>query len=223
MTVIDQPLSVASQTDEGEQHFIFEDADWSFYLKVSENLGDRRVFATYYKGRLEVVTVPYLHGLVVSLLSQLVWILAEETDTPITPSGMLTLRRKDLKAGVEPDSSFYIAHRSAVKTKKEIDLSVDPAPDLAIEVEITRRLAARQAIYREIGVPEVWLYKEGEVIVLRRRGSQYKQVEQSPTFPQISPREMAEFVARGLEDDTAWTKFVRRRVREIIAAHPRKG
>jgi Uma2 family endonuclease len=223
MTVADHPTPTPGQTHEGGQHFTFEDVDWEFYTQIGQRLADRRVFTTYYKGRLEIVTVSYLHDRVVALLSQLVWILAEESGAPLIPSGMTTLKRKDLEAGIEPDSSFYTAHGSAVREKTEIDLSVDPPPDLAIEVQITRRLGARQTIYRDIGVPEVWQFGNGVLAVLCRRGGEYERVDRSPTFPQLSPREISSFIAAGLrQDGVEWAKSVRRRVREVIDGGPAK-
>ena len=45
-----------------------------------------------------------------------------------------------------------------MRGKKELDLAVDPPPDLAIEVDISRSSLNKLSIYADIGVPEVWLY-----------------------------------------------------------------
>jgi hypothetical protein len=61
MTVLEQPLQQTNTGAEGARRFIFDGADWNFYDSVGRNLRERRVFATYYKGRLEVATVSFLH------------------------------------------------------------------------------------------------------------------------------------------------------------------
>jgi Uma2 family endonuclease len=42
-------------------------------------------------------------------------------------------------------------------------LSVDPPPDLAVEIEITTSSIDKLDIYASLGVPEVWLY-DGTVL-----------------------------------------------------------
>jgi Uma2 family endonuclease len=223
MTVIDQPIPVAVEPDEVGQRFQFADVDWQFYKQVSKQLDERHVFATYYKGSLEIVTVSLLHDRIVGLISLLVRMIAEETDTPLVGAGMTTLVRADLKEAVEPDSSFYLAHASKMRKKKQIRLPADPPPDLAIEVEVTRRLAARRQIFRDIGVPEIWVYRDGQIRVLVRAGNKYDEMDRSPTFPQIAPKQIAAFVLEGISaDETSWAKSVRRRVHETISSSQQK-
>jgi Uma2 family endonuclease len=219
MTVIEPPLQQINSEGEGVQRFIFNDADWNFYESVGRNLGERHVFATYYKGRLEVVTVSLLHERITDLLVIMVRVLAEETSLPLGGAGMTTLKRMDLDAGVEPDSSFYTTHELQMRGKSELDLEKDPPPDLAIEVEVTRRLGARKSIYRDLGVPEVWVYSSaGGLNFMVKQGESYGQVDRSPTFPMISPQEIAKFVSEWVgQDQTAFTKAFRRRVQEILS------
>ena len=108
-----------------------------------------------------------------------------------------------------------------MRDKKVIDLAVDPPPDLAIEVEVSRRLGERQSIYLELGVPEVWRYTNGTIVVLlKREGGDYQPADRSPTFPQLSPQELAGFVAAGLgQDESLWIKAFRRRVQEVLRSH----
>jgi Uma2 family endonuclease len=117
---------------------------------------------------------------------------------------------------VEADESFYTANAHRMNNKQDIDLDADPPPDLAIEVEITRRLGERRLIYRDMGVPELWRYTTGGLVILVRRGDDYEEVGRSPTFPQLSPQELSGFVTAGLaSDETAWIKSFRQRVRQV--------
>ena len=131
---------------------------------------------------------------------------------------MATLRRIDLDDGVEPDSSFYIAHEREMRVKRILDLTVDPPPDLAIEVEVTRRLGARKTIYRELGVPgSLGLQYER----LGRPGQTRSGVCRGRSEPDVSAAlslEITNHVTAGLtQDDTTFAKAFRRRVQEVIA------
>ena len=137
---------------------MFNDVDWAFYKQVNDRVQSRRTFVTYYKGRLEVVTTSLLHESISKLLSIMVWVLAEELDVGMMSSGRTTLRREDLDSGTEPDDSFYIINEPIMRGRKEINLPADPPPDLAIEVEVTRRLGERRSVYQDLNVPEIWIF-----------------------------------------------------------------
>ena len=217
MTVADRPSTSPEPEMHGGQRFVFEQADWLLYEHIGRTLQDQHVFVTYYKGRLEVVTVSYLHERIIALIVMLIRVLAEETETPLASAGMTTLRRKDLAEAIEPDASFYTVNESRMRGKKEIDLSVDPPPDLAVEVEATSRLGARKSIYRDLGVAEVWQYGAGGLTILSKRGDHYEAAERSPTFPQISPQEIFQIVTSGLDkDETKLAKSFRQRVRDLV-------
>ncbi len=163
MTAVAEPIAAQAPAPmcplpaeaDGPQRFVFTDVDWAFYQEVGRRLAGRRVFITYRRGKLEVVTTSFLHEMISALLSEIVRTLAEETDTPLMPAGRTTLAREDLDAGAEPDVSFYVANQPRMRGRDEINLPADPPPDLAIEVEVTRRLGERRTIYQELGVPEV--------------------------------------------------------------------
>jgi Uma2 family endonuclease len=221
MTVIDQPTLPKGTDADGPQRFVFNDVDWAFYESVGEKLADRRVFITYFKGKLEVVTVSLLHERITALLAMMIRIMAEETSLPLGSAGMTTLKRMDLDEGVEPDRSFYTKHERQMRGKSELDLTVDPPPDLAIEVEITRRLGSRKSIYQEMGVPEIWVCSLGGLSVSTKGKDGYVSADRSPTFPILTTDEMHTIVKSGLnEDETAFAKAFRERIRQAIAAKP---
>src|SRR5260370_1019552 len=51
--------------------------------------------------------------------------------------GLTTFKREDLGRGFEPDSCFYLRNAERMRGKTRIDLTLDPPPDLVIEIEIT--------------------------------------------------------------------------------------
>ena len=180
MTVIDQPLLANESATEAPQRFIFDDVDWAFYENVGDKLADRHVFATYFKGRLEIVTVSFLHERMTALLVIMIRVMAEEMSLALLSAGMTTLKRVDLDEGVEPDSSFYTKHAERMRGKKVLDLAVDPPPDLAVEIEVTRRLGSRQSIYQDMGVPgDLALFHQAVVCIDPKRQQLHRGRSQS--------------------------------------------
>jgi Uma2 family endonuclease len=217
MTVADTPIIATDLGSDASQRFVFSDVDWAFYETVGEKLANCRVFITYYQGKLEIVTVSLLHETISQLLVIIIRIMAEETSTPIKGAGMTTLKRMDLGYGVEPDSSFYTIHELQMRGKTQLDLAIDPPPDLAIEVEVTHRLGARKNIYRDLGVPEVWVYSSTGLSILVKRDGGYVAVDRSPTFAILAPQEITQLITTGVrQDETNFTKICRHRVQEII-------
>ncbi|MEZ6074210.1 MAG: Uma2 family endonuclease [Pirellulaceae bacterium] len=70
----------------------------------------------------------------------------------------MTFQRDDLEKGFEPDECWWIAHEEQVRRKTEFDFKIDPAPDLAVEIEMSRSLVNRISIYAAIGVAEIWRF-----------------------------------------------------------------
>jgi len=84
------------------------------------------------------------------------------------------------QAGVEPDTCFYIANYQAILGKERIDLSIDPPPDLAIEVDLTS-LTNLEA-YKPIAIPELWIYNSGILKIYLFVDKNYQESSQSLLF-----------------------------------------
>jgi Uma2 family endonuclease len=220
------PTNRSTATDlDGPQRFVISNVDWAFYEEVCRQLEGRHAFVTFYKGRLEVAPTSMLHELLSNLLSIMVGVLAEELDVEIVGAGRATLRRPDLKEGVEPDVSFYIGNQSRLVGRDEINLSIDPPPDLAIEIEVTRRLGTRRSIYQDMGVPEIWVYNEsdGLNVLWRQSDGAYAPIPLSASFPPLTPADMTTALRAGqTQGQTTFTKAFRQRVRDAIATRSRQ-
>lgn len=137
---------------------------------------------------------------------------------PIDGCGSTTLRRGDVRKGLEPDEAFYIRNEARVRGKFEMDLDVDPPPDLAIEIDITSSSVDREGIYAAIGVPELWWF-DGETLRLFRLGDggAYEPTATSPSFPFLPIDEFAAFIdLRPGEDQTSWSNRFRDWVGERV-------
>ena len=113
-------------------------------------------------------------------------------------------RRKDLR-GLEPDQCYWIAHEAQIRNKDQIDFRVDPAPDLVVEIDISRSSVDRMAIYGIMGVPEVWRYhKQRHAFLALQPDSSYVEVPQSLSLPPLASADLPPFLAmRGTADVNA--------------------
>jgi Uma2 family endonuclease len=75
----------------------------------------------------------------------------------VYPVGSMTCKREDLQKAFEADAAYYVG-RGPDLEDRDVDLAVDPPPDLIIEVEVTHPALPRFPIYEAFGVPEVWRY-----------------------------------------------------------------
>ena len=101
--------------------------------------------------------------------------------------------------GIEADKSYYIAQRAggARHREDEIDLTVYPPPDLMVEAVATHEPKKSLVICRELGVPEVWVYRVRrrslEFLHLDAQG-QYQAGPASRAFPFLTPADVLPWV-----------------------------
>ena len=110
----------------------------------------------------------------------------------------MTFQRSDVERGLEPDECFWVASELLVREKEELDFTVDPPPDLAIEIDVSPSRLDRPAIYATLQVPELWIFDGEEVRVelLNRQGA-YLPSATSVCFPFLPVHELASFIALG--------------------------
>jgi Uma2 family endonuclease len=163
---------------------------------------------------LEIMVVSAAHEKPNRTLAALVEIVAEETGRDFRRTGSTTFRRKDLAKGFQPDSCYYLDHVDLVRGKDDLDVTIDPPPDLVIEVDITRSSLDRFRILGAIGVPEVWRYDGQRVTMYRLEGARHAEVEASVALPPLTAAQATTFLkASSREKATAWLRQVREWVR----------
>jgi Uma2 family endonuclease len=127
------------------------------------------------------------HGNRVDTLTDLVKVLLRHQGQDWQSFDPITLKRVE-QTGVEPDACFYIRNREAILGKERIDLATDPPPDLAIEVDLTSATTAED--YEAIAIPELWIYRRGELRIYIFNGQQYQESAESPTFVGINVKQV---------------------------------
>ncbi|AFY36040.1 Uma2 family endonuclease [Calothrix sp. PCC 7507] len=134
---------------------LIKDISWSAYKNILAELGENRnARVSYSQGVLEIMAPLPEHEVSKVIIGDFVKALLEELNMEFWSLGSTTFDQEKMAAGVEPDDCFYIQNEAAVRGKDRIDLTVDPPPDLAIEIDITSR--TRFNNYEVLGVPELW-------------------------------------------------------------------
>lgn len=191
--------------------FLLRDVSWEFYEAVLREVGDQKVFVTYDHGSLELMSPSWKHERYAELFGSLIRIIAGELKLPLIGGGSTTFRSRESAVGLEPDRCFYIQHATVITGKRELDLSVDPPPDLVIEIEISRRMIDRLELYAALGVPEVWRCDGKRLEVLLLSGGTYRAAEKSATFPSIRTDQIVSIIEQSwMTDETAWAESARR-------------
>jgi Uma2 family endonuclease len=196
---------------QGETRVVLRGIRWSTFESLLSDSDHRAAHFTYDRGHLEIMSPSASHERLKCLLRRIVRTTTEELDIPIRSSGSTTLRNRSNDRGLEPDECYYVANEAQVCGRDEIDLRVDPPPDLAIEVDISISSLDQLSIYADLGVPEVWLY-DGTTLKVHQLQPDDKYVQQarSPSFPFLPLDEIERFLARRNEtDETTWIRSFR--------------
>ncbi len=187
---------------------------WEDYQGLSERLGDRAIpritavfmYLNYICCRGTAVLCPYRvvylpensckyrkgeillmaslpeHGRDVSLLADIVKVLLDRLEQRYESFTPITMRLPEI-SGIEPDFCFYIENWRSVVGKNRIDWQNDPPPDLVIEIDVISYTDIND--YLPYKVPEIWLFKNKQLLVYRLQGENYA-ITQSIYFPNIA-------------------------------------
>lgn len=146
---------------------VMEGVSWEYYSRTLEELGpsrNRRI--TFDDDVMEIVVCSHLHERTKSTIRWLINVLSFEADVPMTGDGTLTLRRKDLRVGLEPDECYYVQTPAPPASAEEFDLMKSPLPDLAVEVGISAGWMQKRPIYAKLGMKELWWFDVRKIVPL---------------------------------------------------------
>lgn len=163
---------------------LIKNISWSAYKNILAELGENRSSRiSYNQGMLEIMAPLPEHEVAKVIIGDLVKALLEELDIEFWSLGSTTFDQEKMDAGVEPDDCFYIQNEAAVRGKDRIDLTVDPPPDLAIEIDITSR--TRFNNYEVLAVPELWRWKGNRLEINVLINGKYVASTASAIFPNL--------------------------------------
>jgi len=201
-----------------EQRVLLRNVSWETYERLISEREERPVPRFFYdRGVMEIVSPSTEHEGTGRIIALLVEELGVELGIDVFDAGHTTFRREDLERGFEPDGSFYFSQNAErVRGKHNVDLNVDPPPDLVVEVDITSYSLDKLPIYAYLGISEVWRYADGQLQILGLRGQDYEAIIESTVLPPLTSDVLARFVEEGLKTRRpVWV----RRVREWARSH----
>lgn len=175
---------------------LLRDVSWKVYESLLKELESHRVSLTYDRGTLEIMSPSRTHDFGKKLIARLIETMADELYIDIVSGGSTTCRREDLEKGLEPDELYYFKNAARMLNRdKDLDLTRDPPPDLAVEIDVTSRSLDRQPIYAALGILELWRCKNKSVQFLHLDShKKYRAREKSLNFPFLSSRAFCRFL-----------------------------
>ena len=178
---------------------LLSDVTWEEYQQLSDAFPDSaKVRLAYNEGTLEIMTLGFQHERYKEFLIRLVSLTALELDIDLESSGSTTLTKEEVRSGAEPDTGFYIEQAQVMLGRREIDLSIDPPPDIIVEVDITHSSWNKRAIYAKFGVPEIWHLVHTDLTIYVLDGSAYREQETSLSFPFLSAQTLTHFLEESI-------------------------
>lgn len=156
---------------------------WQLYRTLCNSRGDSSIPRIKYRcGEILLMSPLPKHGREANILADVVKVLLDsqnrnyEAFTPIT-------MELPTESGIEPDYCFYIDNWQAVVGRDRLNWETDPAPDLAIEIDVTSYTDVND--YTAYKIPEVWLFKRNQLSIYGLQVDKYQLQPTSRYFPDV--------------------------------------
>lgn len=195
-----------------DQSVVLHNVSWETYERLlSERRKSGCMRLNYDRGSLEIMILLLQHERLQHNLAMLVELLANERGLDIDGMGSATFRRADMARGFEPDACFYFNQAARTRARDEIDLTVDPAPDLVIEIDITPFSLNKLPVFAALGVGEIWWYDGRQLTIGALEGADYQEYPESRLLAGITAAQLTELLLDSrLLTRRAWIEQVRR-------------
>ncbi len=189
--VASQPLSPGEVVGTADQRLIMHNVPWSHYEVLLGLRGDAPVpRMAYLEGSLELISPSRDHERMKTMMARLLEAYAIHGGLPLNGYGSWTLKNSLVERGIEPDECYAMGHPDHTER-----------PDLAIEIIWTSGGLNKLEVYRKLGVPEVWIWRDEVLQVFALRQDQYEGVPRSILLPELDLALLASFLTR--RDQTA--------------------
>ncbi len=178
---------------------------YDFYQQIRRAPGNRLLRMTYHDGTLEIMLAQYRHEKYSRRIGLVVLAVTSVLGIPCQGTGSTTFSRRGPQMsqgwGKEPDQCFYLTHESRIRGKDEINLEVDPPPDLWIEVDHRGSSRGRMQLYAALGVPEIWRFRprHQQLWFGSLQECTYVEVVRSLALPMLTPELVLEALKLGAD------------------------
>jgi Uma2 family endonuclease len=206
---------VPALSSEFENSVVLRGISWETYERLLDETGENpNPHFFYNQGDLLIMTLSPEHEDLKDAFTALVNLLALETKTRFRGLGSATFKREAYQRGFEPDACFYFENEPLIRGKKRLNLTVDPPPDLVIEVDITHFSFDKLELYAEYNVPEVWHFTDNRVEILQLESGRYAKAINSLYLPILTAEALTEFMLKSesvdryewLEEIQTWAR-----------------
>lgn len=185
-----------------DQLVVMHGVDWRTYGALRELIDSPGIRMTYLQGALEIMSPSRRHEHEKTTIARMIEVFALEQDVPLRGWGSTTFKREARERGLEPGECYCLGR----------DLA--EAPDIALEIIVTSGGIDRLAVYRGLGVQEVWIFRDGHFHLHALDGDRYRSIDRSDLVPGLDLAAMAELVA--IADQHAAVKAFRDRLRAAL-------
>jgi Uma2 family endonuclease len=198
------------------QRLLLHDVGWAEFEAILEELGHRNTRIAYSNGTLEIMAPLPEHEYLKETIGDAVKDIGETLNMDYESYGSTTWLKQAQQASLEADNCFYFQNAAQIRGQLTFDLTQDPPPDLALEIDLTSKSLARP-IYARLGIPEIWCYNSGVLSIYLLQQHQYAQAEQSQVFPTLKVQELPTLIEEYRDlGRLALRRAVRQWVREQI-------
>ncbi len=184
---------------EPENRTLLESVRWETFIELAEQRRGSVPRMVYDKGFLEMMSPRRQHESIGGLIGRLIETFSEVMEIEVQSVASTTFKRKDLQKAFEADESYYVTHAEQIRPKEEVDLSVDPPPDLVIEIEITSSAIEKLKLFAAMEVPEVWRHDGESLSMFRLTAGTYETIASSHELPGLSATTIDWYVRRRFE------------------------
>ena len=174
---------------------------WEDYEDVLAQIQNNlHVRLSYDEGRLHIMTVSAEHEVYARFLEQMLAVIKLRWRLNIRSIGSATMKKAAARKGLEPDACFYVQRAALIGKRMQLDFDQDPAPDIAVEVDVHHESQVKFPIYAALDVPELWLYHSGVLTIYHLQAGQYVAAAASRALPLLSGAILTEYLNRMVED-----------------------
>ncbi len=217
MTYLDGELTIMSGLFE-HGGLTLRNVEWEVYEQLRDDPANDHLRMTYLDGNLTIMSPQFVHEVDSRRIFVVILTAARSWRIPYLAVGTTTLRRKGrvklTGAAKEPDEGFYLGEDAGlIRGKKTLDLTVDPPPTLAIEVDNKADSETALPTYARIRVPEVWRFNARDRTLWfgRLAGEGYEEITRSLGLPRLTPTLVMEALEAALavcHDELDWLDWL---------------
>jgi len=176
---------------------IFHGVTWEEYEELLDQVGEAAgLRISFNNGTLKVMSLSSEHEKYVRFIELLIGAVRIRLRINIVSFGSATMRKRRDSKGNEPDACFYVQTAAMIGNRIELDFSIDPPPDVVVEVDIHHDSTDNDSIYAALGVPEIWRYDEWSMTIYHLQQDEYVVAETSRALPMLNSRILTEYMTR---------------------------